>query len=141
MGGSLRARRAEDCRLPQWKVVASKPVRTAGKPAAIELFADRSSLKADGKDLSFVTVRIVDSEANLCPLADNEVLFRVKGKGKLVAVGNGYQRSTASYQAHRRKAFSGICLAIVGTMEAAGDVELIAESSGLKSAPLPLRSR
>ena len=63
------------------KAVAEKEMHTAGKPYAIELIPDRTQIKADGKDLSFVTVRVVDKDGNLCPTADNEIKFKVKGKG------------------------------------------------------------
>lgn len=61
--------------------VAEKEMKTAGKPYRIELTADRDKIMADGKDLSFVTVKIVDKDGNLCPTAANEITFKVKGKG------------------------------------------------------------
>ena len=71
------------------KPVAEKEKHTAGKPHHIELIADRSQIKADGKDLSFVTVRVVDKDGNLCPLADNTISFKVKGAGTYRAGANG----------------------------------------------------
>ena len=65
------------------KPVAETEMHTAGKPHHIELVADRSQIKADGKDLSFVTVKVVDKDGNLCPLADNEIKFKVKGKARV----------------------------------------------------------
>ena len=56
-------------------------MKTAGKPYRIELTADRSTIAADGRDLSFVTVKVVDKEGNLCPNASNQISFKVKGKG------------------------------------------------------------
>ena len=63
------------------KAVAEKELHTAGKPDHIELVADRNVIKADGKDLSFVTVRVVDRDGNLCPDASHEISFKVKGEG------------------------------------------------------------
>ena len=68
------------------KPVAEKEMHTAGKPHHIELIADRSQIKADGKDLSFVTVRVVDKDGNLCPLADNTISFKVKGAGTYLSL-------------------------------------------------------
>ncbi|MEX0320893.1 MAG: beta-galactosidase GalB [Puniceicoccaceae bacterium] len=116
------------------KAVAKKSIRTAGKPARIELIADRDNLNADGKDLSFVTVRILDAAGNLCPMADNLVKFTVEGEGKLEAVGNGDQASLAPFTADEREAFSGMCLAIIKAGDAGGTIRLKAESKGLETA-------
>ena len=71
------------------KAVAEKELHTAGKPDHIELVADRNVIKADGKDLSFVTVRVVDKDGNLCPDASHEISFKVKGEGSYRAGANG----------------------------------------------------
>ena len=73
----------------QGNPVAEKTVRTAGKPHHIELVTDRSSLQADGKDLAYVTLRIVDKDGNLCPNDGRLVSFKVKGAGKYRASANG----------------------------------------------------
>ena len=54
-------------------------VRTAGAPARLELVPDRQQIKADGDDISFVTVRMLDADGNECPDADQELSFTVKG--------------------------------------------------------------
>ena len=71
------------------KAVAEKKVYTAGKPHHIELQTDYTSLKADGKDLAYVTVRVVDKEGNLCPTDGRRLNFRVKGAGSYRASANG----------------------------------------------------
>ncbi|WP_197526960.1 glycoside hydrolase family 2 TIM barrel-domain containing protein [Pirellulimonas nuda] len=101
------------------KLVASDTVRTAGEPAAVRLEADRSNLTGSD-DLSFLVVRIVDAEGNVCPLADNRVNFAVEGPGRIVAVGNGDSTSLEAFQGSTIKAFSGQCLLIAGP---AGDEE------------------
>ena len=74
------------------KQVAVDEVHTAGEPARIVLSPDRSTITADGDDLSFVTVRIEDKDGNLCPLADNLVKFNVTGAGKIASRGQRQRR-------------------------------------------------
>lgn len=123
------------------KAVAEKEIHTAGKPHHIELFADRTQLTADGKDLSFVTVRVVDKDGNLCPLADNQILFKVKGKGTYRAGANGDPTSLESFQEPKMKVFSGMMTAIVQTTDEPGKITLEATAKGLKKATLQLNSK
>ena len=122
------------------KAVAEKEIHTAGKPYAIKLEADRTKIAADGKDLSFVTVSVVDKDGNLCPLADNEIKFKVKGKGYYRAGANGNPASLESFQKPQMKVFSGMMTAIVSSTEEAGEIVLEASSKGLKSAKLEIVS-
>ena len=112
--------------------VAQKEIHTAGKPYRIELEADRTAIKADGKDLSFVTVKVVDKDGNLCPMADNEITFRVKGAGSYCAGANGDPISLESFQEPHMHVFSGMMTAIVSSSEEPGDIILEATSKGLK---------
>ncbi|MEM0995373.1 MAG: glycoside hydrolase family 2 TIM barrel-domain containing protein, partial [Bacteroidota bacterium] len=120
------------------KVVASKEIKTAGKAAKINLKADRTQLTADGKDLSFITVRIEDENSNLCPRADYDVQFEVEGEGKLEAVCNGNQRSLESFQAANIKAFSGQCVIVVRANKKAGKIRIRAKTVGLEDGVLEL---
>lgn len=122
------------------KAVAEKEIHTAGKPYAIKLEADRTKIAADGKDLSFVTVSVVDKDGNLCPLADNEIKFKVKGKGYYRAGANGNPASLESFQKPQMKVFSGMMTAIVSSTEEAGEIVLEASSKGLKTAKLGIVS-
>ncbi|RKR14350.1 beta-galactosidase [Maribacter vaceletii] len=115
------------------KVVQEEQIFTASKPSKISLSVDRTEINADGEDLAYVTVRIEDKNGNLCPNADNLVNFSVKGAGKLLAVDNGNQISLESFQANQRKAFSGMCLAILKSSKTSGKITLTAKSKGLKS--------
>ena len=121
--------------------VLVREVKTAGAPARIELIADRRELKADGRDLSFVTVRVLDKDGNLVPDADNLVNFSVTGKGKIAGVDNGYQASMEPFKASHRKAYNGLCLAIVQSTEKGGKIRLEANSPGLAPARVVLRSK
>ncbi|TCC99342.1 beta-galactosidase GalB [Pedobacter hiemivivus] len=116
------------------QVVLVKEINTAGKPAKIELLADRTQIGADGKDLSFVTVRILDAQGNLVPDADNLVQFKLEGEATIAGVDNGFQASLEPFKADYRKAYRGLCLAIVQAKNKAGKLKLTATSAGLKSA-------
>ena len=70
------------------KAVAEKIVRTAGKPHHIELVSNRNELTADGKDLAYITVKVVDKDGNLCPADSRQINFSVKGAGKYRAAAN-----------------------------------------------------
>ena len=120
------------------KAVAEKEIHTAGKPHHIELVANRSTIKADGKDLSFVTVKVVDKDGNLCPHADNQISFRVKGKGTYRAGANGDPTSLESFQTPRMKVFNGMMTAIVQSTEEAGTITLEATAKGLKKQTLTI---
>ncbi|NCD71448.1 DUF4982 domain-containing protein [Mucilaginibacter sp. R11] len=123
------------------KVVLTQTINTAGKAAKIELIADRSNIKADGKDLSFVTVRILDKDGNLVPDAENRVNFKINGQGFIASVDNGDPVSHDPFKASYRKAFHGLALAIIQAKEKAGVVNLTAESDGLAGATLVIRTK
>lgn len=114
------------------EVAAEKEIKTAGKPYKIELIPDRTEITADGKDLSFVTVKVVDKEGNLCPIAANQIKFKVKGNGKYVAGANGDPTSLESFQEPTMKVFNGMMTAIIGSNEIPGTITLEATSKGLK---------
>ena len=121
--------------------VATDEVHTAGAPARVRLSADRSEIGADGKDLSFLTVRVEDKDGNLCPLADNLVHFKVEGAGVLRAVDNGNAATTESFQADSRKAFNGMALLIVQSVAGrAGAIEVAASSDGLQGTAATLNA-
>lgn len=120
--------------------VAQKEMYTAGEPHHLELVPDRTLLKADGKDLCFVTVKVVDKDGRLCPVADNELRFKVKGAGTYHAGANGNPASLESFQLPKMKAFSGMMTAIVQTQDKPGDITLEVTGKGLKKGSLSLRS-
>jgi beta-galactosidase len=110
---------------------ATDMVRTTGVPAAIKLSVDRAKIAGDGRDLAFVTARIVDSDGLTVPRSDNMIRFKAEGAGRIVATDNGDQTSYTPFASTRRKAFNGLCLAIVsGTRN--GTMLLKAASAGLQ---------
>ena len=115
------------------KTVGEKEIRTAGEPAQIRLTPDRSQLTADGKDLSFITVEILDKDGNLCPNADNLVNFNVKGNAFIAGVDNGSPISMERFKDNKRYAFYGKCLVVVQNKEKQGAVSVEAVSEGLQS--------
>jgi beta-galactosidase len=116
--------------------------RTAGPAAKLSLAADRDKLAADGRDLSFVTVRLTDKDGQLAPRAQNRVSFEVTGPGELVATDNGDATSFEPFFAKERAAFNGLVLAIVRTKPGqAGAITLRAKSPGLEPAEVALNSQ
>ena len=120
--------------------VAEEEVHTAGKPHHIELTADRDRLKADGKDLSFINVRVVDKNGNLCPDATHKVKFNVRGSGSYRAAANGDPSSLESFQAPQMSLFKGQLTAVVQTEETPGVIVFEASAPGVKSAKIELIS-
>jgi beta-galactosidase len=121
------------------KVILTQEVKTAGQPARMVLSADRARIRADGRDLSFVTVKIVDAQGTLVPDAQNLVQFEVNGPGTLAAVDNGSPISHEPFQAPQRKAFAGQCLAILRAGEKPGTLRLTARAEGLPPAEVTVR--
>ena len=122
------------------KVVMEKEIHTAGEPAQIRLTADRTEIQADGTDLSFITVEIVDKDGNLCPNADNLVNFDVQGAAFIAGVDNGSPISHESFKAPHRKAFYGKCLVVLQNNGDRGDIQLNAVSEGLEKAMLNIQA-
>lgn len=117
----------------QGNPVAEKTVRTASKPHHIELVTDRSSLQADGKDLAYVTLRIVDKNGNLCPNDGRLVSFKVKGAGKYRASANGDPTCLDLFHKPEMHAFGGMLTVIVQSGEKTGEIELQATAKGIKT--------
>jgi len=118
------------------KTVLTEEIRTASTPVKIRLTADRNTIKADGKDLSFVTVEISDKDGNTYPLADQLVRFSVEGNGTIAGTDNGDQNDPNSLKKPERKLFFGKCLAIVQNNGKPGTIILTATVDGLPTAKL-----
>lgn len=118
---------------------ATQEIHTAGEPAQIRLTPDRSTIKNNGTDLSFVTVEILDKDGNLCPNAENLVQFQVEGKGFIAGVDNGSPISLERFKDNKRKAFYGKCLVVLQNNSGKGKINLKASSEGLKDAHIVLK--
>jgi beta-galactosidase len=123
------------------KVVLTQEIHTAGAPAKIELIADRKVINADGKDLSFITVKILDKDGNVVPEADNLVNFKLNGNAFIASVDNGDPVNHDSFKVNYRKAFHGLALAIVQSKETPGVINFTATSQGLQSAALTIKAK
>jgi beta-galactosidase len=112
---------------------------TTGKASQLSVSADHSAVRADGSDLSFITVRIEDKDKLLVPRSSNLVNFSIEGPGKIVAVDNGDATSHDPFQATYRKAYNGMCLVIVKAEKGAtGTFTLKANSKGLKGSQVAI---
>ena len=123
------------------EVVLTSEVKTAGPPSKIEISADRKTINADGSDLSFITVKILDKDGNVVPNADNKVSFKIEGEATLAGVDNGDPVNHDSFKADWRNAFHGLALAIVQATQKAGFVTVTATSNGLQTASLQIETR
>ena len=118
----------------QGNEIATDVIRTSGQPAQIRLTPDREIITADGEDLSYILVEVLDKEGNLVPTADNLVNFQVSGNGVIAGVDNGNQTAVDEhYKDNKRKAFSGKAMLIVQSTEGEGSISITASSAGLTS--------
>lgn len=106
---------------------AEDTMRTTGDPEGVRLRADRDEIKADGSDLSFITLEIVDEDGYVVRNARTRVTFSVEGAGEIVATDNGDPADTTAFPSRERNAFSGLALAIV---RATGEGQLTVSASG-----------
>jgi beta-galactosidase len=119
-------------------------VETTGQPSRIKMVADRSVIQADREDVTVVTVSALDDKGREVPIADNLIRFDLKGKGKIIGVGNG---DPSSHEAdkylvgqYQRHLFNGKCQVIVQSLKDAGVFELTASSDGLKGESLSVKA-
>jgi len=123
------------------KAVDEKLIKTSGEPAQLILQADRAVLQADGKDLAYVTVSVVDKDGNECPDVINTLLFNVKGAGVYRAACNGDATSLEQFHLPVMNLFSGKLVVLVQSKDVGGEITLEASGKGLKSGLLNLKAR
>jgi beta-galactosidase len=124
------------------RIWAADTVRTTGTAARLSLSADRSTMSADGRDLAFVSVAILDKDGLVVPTAENPIRFRVEGVGEFVAAGNGDPTNLEPFQTHSRDAFNGRCLVIIRSLKGEpGIVRLKADSEGLAAGEVSVSAR
>jgi beta-galactosidase len=121
---------------------AEEVMKTTGPAAKLSLQSDRGAVKADGHDLSFVTVTVADQKGLLVPRSHNLVHFAVSGPGEIVAVDNGDATSFEPFQAMQRKAYNGLCLVVIRTKTGQpGAIKLKAQAEGLAGAEIVIASK
>jgi len=122
--------------LKDGKEMESKILKTTGKPNRIRLTADRSEIKANRNDLSYVTVEIFDEAGELVPDANLPIQFKVEGTGELAAIENGNPKDMKSFRKPQVNSFKGRCLAILRPTGTSGEIKMKAESAGLATAEI-----
>lgn len=115
-------------------------LKTAGKAAEIRLIADRKQLQANGQDLSYVSVEIMDKDGNILPNAENRLFFKIAGPGVIAAVDNADLKDTDPYVSDTRKVWKGRALAIIKSAHSKGDIRLKVSSAGLPDATIMLKA-
>jgi len=118
------------------EIVCEKEIRTASKPARIQLLADRSTIASDAQDVVHIEVIIQDVENNFVPNASNRINFRVEGEAEIIAVDNGDPLNEESFDSPTRQAFNGKCLVILKSTKTKGEFTFYAESEGLDGAQI-----
>jgi beta-galactosidase len=120
---------------------AQEVVRTTGEAARLEASADRDEIRADGRDLSFITVGVTDKNGLTVPRANNPIRFSVEGPGEIVATANGDPTNFVRFPSHDREAFSGLALVIICSKpQESGSITVTARSPGLKEAQVVIKS-
>ena len=122
------------------KVVATTTLRTAGPAKKLRLTADRTELRADRNDLSYVTVEVLDASGNRVPNAEQMIRFQVTGAGELAAQASSNPHDAVSFREPTRKTFEGRCIAILRPQGAPGKITLRAETDGLSAETIAVRT-
>ena len=121
---------------------AEDVMKTTGSPAQISMQADRAEIKADGQDLSFITVKITDKNGLMVPRSKNPIRFEIEGAGEIVATDNGDPTDLSSFQSKTRKAFNGMALVIVRSIKGkGGNIKIKAVSDKLKNTEITLSAK
>lgn len=122
------------------KVVNTSILQTASKPVNINIEADKTQLKTNNQDLSYISIKLQDAKGTITPNAENILHFKIEGPGSIVAVGNANPTSLESNQMPQRKAWRGKCLVIVKSGNKAGKIKLTVSTAGLASKSILLKS-
>ena len=123
------------------KIAAEKTVRTAGKAAEVKLIPDRNVLKADGEDLCYVNVSLVDKKGNPVPADNRLVKVKVSGAGAFKAIANGDPTCLESFQQPQMHLFSGQLTVLVQSGSTAGEIVVEVSAKGVKTARITLESK
>ncbi|KAI1746807.1 glycoside hydrolase family 2 protein [Xylaria castorea] len=123
------------------KIWAKATIETVGDAAELRLTADRSSIRADGEDLVYITAEVLDNKGRIVPQATNNITFDVSGAGELVATDNGDPTDFTVFPSKHRKAFSGLALAIVRAKTGKhGPIAVTASGANLEPAKVAVKA-
>ncbi|WP_286860533.1 glycoside hydrolase family 2 TIM barrel-domain containing protein [Proteiniphilum sp. UBA5510] len=123
------------------KEILVREIKTAGTPVSLRLTADRQIISADGTDLSFITVEVLDTDGYPVPVANNMINFSVEGNGFIVGTDNGNPTDHLSLKKPGRKLFNGKALVVVQSNGKRGSVEVKATAEGLKMASVTIKCK
>lgn len=124
--GTLKAVAVDGDKEPE-----SKLLKTAGEPTQIKLVADRTHIHADGQDLSFVSIELLDADGIVVPNAENELSLRLEGQGRIAGAANANLQDAEPYQSNKRKLWRGRALAVVKSLTKGGEMVLYVSAVGL----------
>lgn len=122
------------------KKTESKILRTAGKASRIKLTADRTEIKANGQDLSFITIELTDEQGTVQPNTEESLLFTVTGPGKIAGVANANLKDTDSYYGNSRKTWHGRAMVVLKSTSVGGTIKLKVHCTGLNDAEIIIKS-
>lgn len=122
------------------KTIGTEIIKTAGIPAKIKLTADRTSIIADGKDLSFITIEVVDREGNICPNAERLLFFKTEGDGTLKALCNGDPTDLTSFSSNYMNVFKGKMVAVISSTKSVGEIKLSVSGDRLLNTEIRIKS-
>jgi beta-galactosidase len=121
---------------------AEQAVQTTGNGVQLQMKADRNSINADGKDLSFITLRVVDKNGFTVPDANDKITFSIEGPGDIVATDNGDPASLVAFSSKEREAYFGLALVIVRFKKGEkGTLRITATSPGLTPGVVEIKSK
>jgi beta-galactosidase len=121
---------------------AENSVKTTDSPNKLVSMADREVIKADGKDLAFITVQITDKNGLVVPRSNNPIEFILEGPGEIVATDNGNPTDMVPFNSTKRDAFNGLCMVIVRSKAGISEtITVTAKSAGLKDAMVKVISK
>jgi beta-galactosidase len=123
------------------QTVLTRQIKTADMPYKIELSANKRVLNRNGRDMLFVTIKILDKDGNLVPTADNDIKLNIAGAGRLAGMDNGCQTSVESFKGNHHHAFNGLCLGIVQSLQKSGSIIINCTSPGLKGSVLKISAK
>ncbi len=123
------------------KKIKVAELQTASEPTQIKLSADRTEIKNNGQDLSYITVELLDEKGIRNPKAENLVKFEIDGPGTIVGVGNANPVSLESYQQPQRKAWQGRCMVIIKSDKNSGPITVKASAEGIKPSSIVINSK
>jgi beta-galactosidase len=134
--GTIEARGFKDGK----QVLTAKRENT-GPAAKLVLRPDRQEISADGEDVAICTVEVQDAQGRVLPITDHDITFKVTGPGEVIGTGNGDPTNHEPDPGPKRKAFAGLCMAIVQSGKTGGSLMVEATSPGLTAGTATITSK